>query len=81
VSRLTKAQSADNINTGIAEVTLGRTLLRERRYAEAEPFTRTGYEVLVKQTSSSSGFVQGARHDLVEIYTALKRPEEAQKYK
>jgi serine/threonine protein kinase len=81
VQRFTKALSADNINTGITEVKLGRTLLSERRYREAEEQTRTGYEVLQKQTSSSTSFVQAARHDLVAIYEALGRPEDARKFR
>jgi serine/threonine-protein kinase len=81
VQRCTKSLSADNINTGIAEIKLGRTLLMERRYREAEEQTRTGYEVLLKQTSPSTSFIQGARHDLAAIYEALGRPEEARKFK
>jgi serine/threonine protein kinase/tetratricopeptide (TPR) repeat protein len=81
VQRFTKALSADNINTGITEVKLGRTLLSERRYREAEEQTRTGYEVLQKQTSSSTSFVQAARHDLAAIYQALGRPEDARKFR
>jgi hypothetical protein len=72
---------ADDINTAIAEIKLGRTLLAERRYREAEQQTRTGYEVLLKQTSPSTGFIQGARHDLAADYEALGRPEEAQKFR
>ena len=81
IQRFTKALGADNINTSMAEIRLGRTLLRDRRYREAEGYTRTGYEVLAKQTNPATGWVRGAREDLVEIYNALKQPEEAQKFK
>jgi eukaryotic-like serine/threonine-protein kinase len=81
VQRFTRVLSTDDINTGMAEIKLGRTLLSERRYKEAEQQTRTGYEVLLKQTSPSTGFIQGARHDLVAIYEALGQPGEARKFK
>ncbi len=81
VRRFTSARSAGNIDTAIAEIKLGRTLLSERRYKEAESQTLAGYEVLSKQTSPSTGFIQGARHDLAAIYEALDRPEDARKYR
>jgi tetratricopeptide (TPR) repeat protein len=80
VQKCTQTLSADNINTGMAEIKLGRTLLAERRYREAEEQTRTGYQVLLKQTSPSTSFIQGARHDLAAIYEALDQPEEARKF-
>jgi eukaryotic-like serine/threonine-protein kinase len=80
VQRFIRTLSADNINTAETEIKLGRTLLFERRYREAEKQTRTGYEVLVKQTSSTTSFVEGARHDLALVYRALKQPEEARKF-
>lgn len=80
VARFTRSQSAGNINTGIAEIKLGRTLLAAGHYRQAKVHTSAGYEVLLKQTSPSSGFIQGARHDLAVIYTALGQPEEAKKF-
>jgi eukaryotic-like serine/threonine-protein kinase len=80
VSRLTEDLSADNINTAIAQVKLGRTLLRERRYHEAEAETRTGYAILMKQTSPSTSFVQDARQDLAAEYEALHEPEKAKEF-
>ena len=79
--RHTRAFSADSIDSGEDEVRLGRTLLREGRYREAEPHTRTGYEVLVKQTSPSTTYVVGARKDLAVIYEALGRHDEALRFK
>ena len=71
VFRETRALSADDINTAIAEIKLGRTLLLEHRYRDSEKHTLAGYEVLLKQTSPATSFVSGARHDLVVIYEAL----------
>jgi tetratricopeptide (TPR) repeat protein len=80
VARFTRIQSADNIDTGIAEIKLGRSLLAAGHYRQAKDHTSAGYEVLLKQTSPSSGFIQGARHDLAVIYRALGQPEEAKKF-
>jgi hypothetical protein len=69
-TELTK--QADNVNTGIAHGKLGRTLLREKRYKDAEAETRAGYEILIKQSSSATSFVRGTRKDLIAEYEALK---------
>ncbi|MGO8788308.1 MAG: tetratricopeptide repeat protein [Terriglobia bacterium] len=45
----TETLSANDINTGIARIKLGRTLLRQDRYAEAAAETRAGYNILAPQ--------------------------------
>jgi eukaryotic-like serine/threonine-protein kinase len=60
---------------------LGRALLREKRYAEAETESRAGYEILIKQNVSSGAYLQNARTDLVEEYDTLKQPEQAAKFR
>jgi eukaryotic-like serine/threonine-protein kinase len=80
VARFIQSQSAGSINTGEAEIKLGRALLSERHYSDAEASTRAGYEALSKQTSPPTSYIQGARHDLATIYTALGRPDEAKKF-
>ena len=77
----TRTLSADNVNTGIARVKLGRTLLRSGRYAEAEQESLAGLAILAGQANSSISFVQAARKDLVAIYEALQRPEMAAQYR
>ncbi|MGH9144766.1 MAG: tetratricopeptide repeat protein, partial [Vicinamibacterales bacterium] len=69
--------SADHLNTGIARVKLGRSLVRQARYAEAAEQSRAGYEILHKQMSPTVSWLQNARKDLIEEYDALKQPEEA----
>ena len=81
VTRFTEALSGDNVNTGIARIKLGRTLLHENRYKEAAAESLAGYEVLKKQTSPSTSFLRGARKDLVTDYEALKEPEKAAKFR
>jgi len=81
VQRFTRELGAGNINTGVAEVRLGRTLLHEAKYKEAEQHSLAGYETLSRQTSSQTSYVQGALHDLIEDYTALKRFSEARAFR
>jgi hypothetical protein len=52
-------------------VKLGRTLLRERRYREAETEILAGSEILSKQTSPSVSWIQAARKD---SGSRLRRP-------
>jgi len=81
VRRLTETLSAGNVNTGIARVKLGRALLRQNRYTEAEVETLAGYEVLTRQTSPETSFLHAARKDLVADYEALNQPEKAAKFR
>ena len=81
VRRFTETLSADNVNTGIARIKLGRALLRQKRFQEAEVETHAGYDVLSKQTSSSISFLQAARNDLAAENDALNHPELAAKYR
>jgi eukaryotic-like serine/threonine-protein kinase len=81
VRRLSETLPADNVNTGIAHIKLGRTLLREKRYKDAEPETLAGYEILVKHSSPSTSFVRAARKDLVADYEALKEPKQAARFR
>jgi serine/threonine-protein kinase len=73
-------QGPDHINTGIAHVKLGRTLLRQERYQEAEAQTLAGYRILIKQSNPTDSFLRAARKDLREAYTALNEPEKAKEY-
>lgn len=77
----TETQSAQHINTGIARTKLGRTLLRQRRYAEAETESHAGYDILIKQMVPGASWLVNARTDLIEEYTALKQPEKAQPFR
>lgn len=66
---------------GIGRIRLGRALLRQGRYAEAESETLAGYKILMKQGSPPIGYLQNARKDLAEEYEALKQPENATKFR
>jgi serine/threonine-protein kinase len=71
----------DHQNVGIAHVRLGRAFLHDRRHAEAEAESRTGYEILAKQANPPATWLQNARADLAEEYDALRQPEKAVKYR
>lgn len=77
----TVALSPDHINTGIARIKLGRALVRQKRWAEAEPETLAGYSILSKQTSPSVTWLKSARQDLVAIYEATGQPAKAARYR
>jgi len=81
IRRFTETLGADNVNTGEAHIKLGRTLMREKRYKEAEVESRAGYDNLVKQTSPATSYIRAARKDLVADYEALKQPEKAARFK
>jgi hypothetical protein len=65
------------VNTGIAEIKLGRTLLRENHYKEAEAETLAGDQTLIKQTSRSTSYIRAARKDRIADYDALKQSQQA----
>jgi len=73
--------SPDNVNTGIARIKLGRTLLRAGRYSEAEQESLAGYEIVAKQASPSISFLRAARTDLVASYEAMQQPEKAARFR
>mgnify|MGYP003657690145 CR=1 FL=1 len=77
ISHVLDALGADNVNTGIARIKLGRTLRLAGRYADAEIESLAGYEILAAQASPSISFLRAARDDLVLIYEATGQTEKA----
>src|SRR5579871_323853 len=75
-----ETQGPDHVNVGIVEEKLGHAILRQSRYREAEEHILIAYRILGKQTSPSASWLQSARKDLGEIYTALHEPEKAKKF-
>ena len=70
-----------NLNEAITRIKLGHALIRQNRFAEAEPQSLGGYEILSRQQSPTASWLQKARQDLVEIYTALQQPANAAKFR
>jgi serine/threonine-protein kinase len=66
-----------NTNFGIARIKLGRSLLRQKRFAEAERESRAGYEQLAPQLNPTSSWLVSARTDLALAYDSLERPTDA----
>jgi eukaryotic-like serine/threonine-protein kinase len=78
--RFTETLSPHHLNTGIARVKLGRSLLRQGRSREAEVESTAGYQILIAQTSPSVSWVRAARKDLADIYMSMGQPEKATQY-
>ena len=77
VGRFTETQGATHMNTGIARIKLGRSLLRQRRFADGAVESLAGYEILVPQASPSVSYLRAARRDLIADYDTLGQPEKA----
>ncbi|HEY7396155.1 MAG TPA: serine/threonine-protein kinase, partial [Gemmatimonadaceae bacterium] len=71
IRRFSSTQGPEHLNTGIARIKLGRSLLRQSRFAEAQVESLAGYEILIKQANPAIGFIQNARRDLVAAYDSL----------
>jgi len=81
VQRFTETLSADNVNTGIAHIKLGRTLLRENKYADAQVESLAGYQNLTKQANPGTSYLRAARRDLAAEYDALNQPAQAARFR
>lgn len=73
--------SPQNVNTGIARIKLGRTLLRAGKPAEAVPESLAGYGILSQQASPSISYLQAARADLAAAYEAIEQPAAAERFR
>jgi eukaryotic-like serine/threonine-protein kinase len=80
VSRL-DASSSNSLNDIVAHIKLGRALLREGRFAEAEPESLFGYNGLVKQVAPNDRFLIMVRNDLAAIYDGLRNAEKAGRFR
>lgn len=80
VQRFARAQGADHVNTGIARIKLGRSLIRQRRWREGIVESEAGYAVVSRQSEPGVSFLQAARKDLAEAYAALELPAEAARW-
>lgn len=69
-----------SLNEAITRIKLGRALVRQNRFAEAETQTLGGYEILSRQESPTVSWLQSARQDLARIYAALQQPAKASKF-
>jgi eukaryotic-like serine/threonine-protein kinase len=71
--------SPEHLNVGIARIRLGHALVLEQRLHDAETESRSGYEILMKQSSAPEHWLQMARGDLIAVYDALKETDKSAK--
>ncbi|MFN0100044.1 MAG: tetratricopeptide repeat protein [Gemmatimonadaceae bacterium] len=69
--QFTDGQGPDHVNTAIAHVKLGRSLLRQERFHEAAESSRMGYDLLTARDAAPQGFIDAARTDLAQAYERL----------
>jgi eukaryotic-like serine/threonine-protein kinase len=81
VSRYSEALSPEDLQTGIARIKLGRALVGQSRFAEAEIESLAGYRIVSSLSDPTVGWLRSARSDLATIYDALGRPGEADRFR
>lgn len=75
------ATSSESVNDAIAHVKLGRTLLSEAKFGDAEANSLAGYNYLVKHVAPSNSYLANARKDLAAIYDGLHQPQQAARFR
>ena len=69
----------NHLYAGVILLELGNTLMKEKRFREAEPYLIESYSILGKQGNPSMTTLQKARLALAEDYAALGKVAEAHK--
>jgi len=72
--------SENHINTATTHVKLGRILLRESRFQDAEAESMKGYRYLASHVEPTDSYLVGVRKDLFTIETRLGRPAQAAQF-
>jgi serine/threonine-protein kinase len=72
---------AEHSNTAIGRIKLGRSMLRQGRFAAAVQESLAGYESLRAQTDPSSAFLRNARIDLMTAFDSLGQPDQAARFR
>ena len=75
-----RAYGRDTWFAAIPAREVGRSLLGQERYAEAEPFLVDSYPILVGQTGDDMWDMQSARREIIDLYVAWDKPERARPY-
>ncbi|MDB4881816.1 MAG: protein kinase [Gemmatimonadetes bacterium] len=72
-----KTLPATHLDIGIARAKLGRSLLRQRRFVEAERESSAGLAILLAQTGPATSWARNTRGDLAMLYDSLGQPARA----
>jgi serine/threonine protein kinase/tetratricopeptide (TPR) repeat protein len=80
VARFTATLSADHMNTGIARIKLGRTMVKQRKWATGAAESRAGYDILLKEKGQQQVWLRIAREDLGTAYAALHDSANASRF-
>jgi serine/threonine-protein kinase len=75
------AATSENLNDALAHLKLGRALLRQNRFADAEPHSLKAYQYLVKEMNPANNYLVNARKDLAAIYDGLHNAQQAAHYR
>jgi tRNA A-37 threonylcarbamoyl transferase component Bud32/Tfp pilus assembly protein PilF len=70
-----------NLSTAVAHIKLGRALMHQNRFQEAEPESLAGYRFFLRNASPDDAYLAGARKDLAAIELHLNRPEASARYR
>jgi serine/threonine-protein kinase len=81
VHRFTETLSPEHLNTGVARIKLGHTLVLRSRFVEAEPELLAGYEIVSAQSNPGVSWLQSARRDLIRVYESTGKAEQAEKFR
>ena len=82
VQALTQRPLPGNMAVGGAQALLGRVLVREKHYQEAEEHLTAAYAILEKQPGTSYlKRLQEVREDLAAVYKALQQPDQAARFR
>ncbi len=61
---------ADHFDIGVCRIKLGRSLVRQKRFAESAPESQAGLDIVLKHVREPSPWVNSARKDLVAAQQA-----------
>jgi len=73
--------SPGTVNDAIAHIKLGRTLLSEQKFSEAEANSLAGYNYLIQHVAQTNSYLGNARKDLAAIYDGLHRPDQSARFR
>ena len=77
---LNRAYGKESWIAAMPALQVGRSLLAQRRYAQAESFLVDSYSIFLGQSGADAGETRSARRAIIDLYVAWDRPEHARPY-